>query len=192
MAKFWFYSRTIGTSQQAQTCPHESSNTYWVQLSDSVHFFWAWRLQGQHTTVGPCAHEGIYQWFGGRMSWSQVLHWSYSHVVLQVWIKVKCKKYCSTVKVLEDEECINSEKTQNQDNMLCIFLMVFWLFFLEIQYMLVGFLAGNCHTLAKFKAMKVICRIIICISSFAVLTWPIKTLMEKQVSLLLEIMSLLF
>jgi len=44
------------------------------------------------------------------MSWSQVLHWSYSHVVLQVWIKVKCKKYCSTVEVLEDEECISHEK----------------------------------------------------------------------------------
>jgi len=30
--------------------------------------------------------------------------------MLQVWTKGKCKKYCSTVEVIEDEECINNEK----------------------------------------------------------------------------------
>jgi len=40
-------------------------------------------------------------------------------------------------------------------------------------------LAENCHALAELKAIKFFCRIIV--SIFVVLTWLIKTVVEKQV-----------
>jgi len=71
-------------------------------------------------------------------------------VMLQVWNDSKCKTYCSTVEVIEDEEW----KKPKPGNMCCIFLTVFLLYFLEIQFMLAIFvLAWNCHAQAEMKAI---------------------------------------
>jgi len=114
-------------------------------------------------------------------------------MMLQVWTEGKSKKYQSTAEVVEDEECISKEKEPKPGQyVLCIPCGVLVVLPGDTVHA-GGFCSGRklpCPSTVPCN--EVLLQNHCFILFFAALTWPFKILMVKQVSLLLENMSLFF